>query len=695
MGSGGIVAYAGGMNRAVRVASVLLAFATPCGAAARVVRAPDAASLGPAVQAARPGDTVVLASGTLRDVQMVIDARGTAEQPITIAAETPGGVIVSGRSSLLITGAHLILSGIIFRDGQAPGQAVIETAPGSEDVRLTGLVIDAFNPPDRGTPGNWIRLRGRNHHVEGSWFAGKGNAGPTIEASGQHRIAGNYFGPRAPLGAIGGEAIRVAGAVDVVGNLFDRHDAGVAIATLAGAGSFSGNTVLQSEGQVMLSGAFWATRNVVRGMGKAHSGGLLATGPNVIIRDNYVERVAGRAIAVAGAGAAATIENNSVIDAARLSVEGGNATLRRNLIRNTRDPIRVTDARATFADNVSSFDPPAVAGRGMRRDKHDFTATPAGLLHLSTAPGIGAPLDLAPVDAAAVGPAWYPKRGPARAFAFGLPETVVRPGALAVTVAAAAPSAVLMLQDGDHVLVRPLLIDRPVTIRGTRAARLRFRGATAFQLAGSGSLKLEGFTISGRDAPRRAGNAVVRAPLTSTTHNYTVMIDHVTLGDLDRGANFDVVATTPGTFAARIDLRGVVAGDVSGALVSATATDRRYSAQHIRITDARLNDVRRIAEVTGGGAESGFGPEVEVTDTEVTGGQGPALRLVGVARATISGNRFRRAGGIEVTAQEASAIRCNRFIDTPAPAAGGNVTVDPDAQSPRCIADRIARGETP
>ncbi|WP_179640769.1 polysaccharide lyase 6 family protein [Sphingomonas guangdongensis] len=681
------------MTASVRLALLLIGMGSALPAAAEVLRVSDPAALTETARRAAPGDTVVLASGTLRDVQMVIDVRGTAERPITIAAETPGGVIVSGRSSLLITGAHLVVSGLVFRDGHAPGQAVIETAPGSEDVRLREIVIDAFNPPDRRTPSAWVWLRGRNHQVERGWFAGKGNAGPTIEASGQHRIEASYFGPREPLGAIGGEAIRVSGSVDIAGNLFDRQDAGVAIVNLAGGGSFRGNTIRRSAGQVVLRGRYRAERNVVRGDGKADTGGLLATGANVTIRDNYVDRVAGDAIAVAGDGAGATIENNSVIDSARLSVDGGSATLTRNLLRNTVDPIRVSGGRATFTGNVSSFDPPAVAAAGMRRDKHDFTATPAGLLHLATAPGVGAPLDLAPVAASAAGPAWYAKPTEQRTFAFAVADTIVPAGGLTAAVAAAAPSAVLVLRGGDHLLAAPLVIDRPLTIRGRDGARLRFRGATAFQLARGGSLRLESVAVSGSAAPRRAGNAVVRAPLTPTTANYTVVLDHVTFSELDRGAGFDVIATTPGTLATRIDLRGVAARDVSGALVSAPATDGRYAAQFVRITDAALDAVRTIVTVAGGAPGSGHGPVVEVTDTAVTGGGAQALRLTDVARATISGNRFRRAGAVEVSARAPSAIRCNLLPSTAAPRAGANVTLEPDPQAPRCIAERLARGE--
>lgn len=682
------------MTVALRIALLLLGTASPSLAAAEVLRARDAATLLDATARAQPGDTITLANGVWRDVSLVINSQGTVDRPITITAETPGGVIVSGRSGLILSGAHLVVSGLIFRDGYAAGRAVIETTPQSEDVRLAEIVIDGFNQPDRRTADNWVRLQGRGHRLERSWFARKGNAGPTVDVTGTHRIVGNYFGSRAPLGAAGGETVRASGPVEIAGNLFDRCDGGTAIVALLGGGAFRGNSVVQSQGSVVLRGPGGiAERNVFRGGAKPDTGGLLVTGTDVSVRHNYVERVAGRAIGIEGQAARATISANTIIDSARTSFEGGSARFERNLIRNTLDPIRSDGARVTFAGNVSSFDPPAVTAGGMVRDKHDFTGTPAGLLHLPTAASVGAPLDLAPVTASSVGPAWYPKPGPERTFAFAAPETTVTPGTLVATVTRAAPSAVLVLQPGEYRLDAPLVIDRPLTIRG-KDARVRFSGATAFQLAAGGSLKLDGIAISGRSAPRRAGNAVIRAPLTPTTRNYTVMLDHVTLTDLDRGAGFDVVATTPGTLATRIDLRGVTARDVSGALVSVRGSAGSYAAQLVRITDSRLNDVGMVADVSGGAPGSGFGPKVEVAANEISGGGQAALRLTDVASATISGNRFTRTGAIELTArEEGSAIRCNRYAGTPMPRVSSGVTLEPDPQAPRCRADRLARGE--
>ena len=53
------------------------------------------------VAAAQPGDTVVLADGTYNNPSaIVIDRKGTAAQPIVVAAQTIGGATISGAAGL-------------------------------------------------------------------------------------------------------------------------------------------------------------------------------------------------------------------------------------------------------------------------------------------------------------------------------------------------------------------------------------------------------------------------------------------------------------------------------------------------------------------------------------------------------------------------------------------------------------------
>lgn len=65
--------------------------------------------------AALPGDTIQLASGTYSGAHLTFSANGTASQPITIRAVVPGGAKIEGNTSFTLTGSRLVLRGFHFR----------------------------------------------------------------------------------------------------------------------------------------------------------------------------------------------------------------------------------------------------------------------------------------------------------------------------------------------------------------------------------------------------------------------------------------------------------------------------------------------------------------------------------------------------------------------------------------------------
>jgi poly(beta-D-mannuronate) lyase len=77
-----------------------------------------------AVTAAMPGQTLLLADGVYRDVKWSFSAKGALDKPITLRAQTPGKVIIVGQSELIISGEHLVVSGLVF--DQAWGAKVVE-----------------------------------------------------------------------------------------------------------------------------------------------------------------------------------------------------------------------------------------------------------------------------------------------------------------------------------------------------------------------------------------------------------------------------------------------------------------------------------------------------------------------------------------------------------------------------------------
>lgn len=701
----------------------LLQVATPALAADYLVH--DQREYRAAVAKLVPGDVVRLADGEWKDFPILFDAKGTEAQPITLTAQTKGKAIVSGASSLRMAGTYLVVSGLVFRDGHAPGAEVISFRRDSRNVashsRLTEVVVDRFNQPDRRKEDRWVSLYGQDNRVDHSWFAGKGNAGVTLAVirpkgeaqANRHLIDHNYFGPRPPLGSNGGETIRIGtseeslsvSATVVANNLFDRCDGEVEIVSVKSGGNVvRGNLIRQSQGSIVLrhGNGNVVERNVFLGEGKAHTGGVRVINEDQTVRDNYMEGLAGTdftsAIAIMNGvpGSAinryhpvsgATIANNSIFDAARITLGAGadaersaaptRSSMRDNLVTGAPDLFRVEapmDGLA-IANTVTTAAVPAALARGIRTGKIALSRAANGLLY-PTDPALaklGAPRDLKPIAPGDVGPAWYAKAADPAAFGSGR-DAPVAGNDLAVAVARAQPGDVLRLARGRYTVTAPLRVSVPLTLTGPKEAEIGFSAPTLFALADGGSLRLDGLTIRGDVAPRQAGNAVIRSAPVSTTTNYAVEIQDTAFSGLDGAPGFDLIATTAGTFAGHIDIKRASVSGLSGNVLAAAAETGGkglYAAETIRITGSRFERVGGIAEVLRGGTdESTFGPQFVFTDNTVLHGGTAPIRLSGVQSALIERNTFRNSGAI-VVAHSVGApqtkIVGNCLIDTPQP----------------------------
>ncbi|MEO1575842.1 MAG: polysaccharide lyase 6 family protein, partial [Pseudomonadota bacterium] len=192
-----------------------------CGAEPARILVNDQDQFASAVADLSPGQTIVLADGTWRDFEMVFRGTGTEDQPITLTAQTPGGVVISGRSNLRLAGEYLVVSNLVFTEGYTPTNEVISFRVGKDELahhsRVTNVVIDHFNNPERYETDFWVMMYGSNNRFDHNYLAGKSNSGVTMavkldsEASqnNHHRIDHNYFGPRPVLGSNGGETLRI------------------------------------------------------------------------------------------------------------------------------------------------------------------------------------------------------------------------------------------------------------------------------------------------------------------------------------------------------------------------------------------------------------------------------------------------------------------------------------------------------
>lgn len=174
-----------------------------------------------ALAASQPGDTITMTNQVWQNVDLVFKKNGTAANPITLRAQSPGGVIISGDSRLRIAGNWLVVDGLRFQNGTSTSTTIEFRENSSSLATNCALVNTAIvdnNKPSDTTDTKWVSLYGLSNRVENCHFKGKTNSGTTLVvwlASGQtnfsnyHIIRRNYFGPRPDLGVNGGETIRV------------------------------------------------------------------------------------------------------------------------------------------------------------------------------------------------------------------------------------------------------------------------------------------------------------------------------------------------------------------------------------------------------------------------------------------------------------------------------------------------------
>ena len=664
-----------------------------------------------AVDNLEPGDTIMLANGTWRDFEILFTGVGTPGKPITLTAETKGEVIIAGQSNLRMAGEHLVVSGLVFRDGYTPTNTVISFRRTRGDYayysRVTETVIDRFNNPERYETDFWVMMYGKHNRFDHNHLEGKSNAGVTMavrldsEESHQnhHRIDHNYFGPRPVLGSNGGETLRIGTShysltdslTVVEDNYFDRCNGEVEIiSNKSGGNVFRGNLFFESRGTLTLrhGNGNVVESNVFLGNGVDHTGGIRVINANQSVRNNYLHgltghRFGGALVVMNGVPDSpinryhqvdnAVIEHNSIIDSDHIELAAGsdeersatpvNSVFRSNLIYNDggRNVIAVHDdvSGIDFQGNVFNNVDDPVLEAGFVNTTLELTPADNGLMFpvAERYAGIGATRDIEVLDRSATGVSWYPKPDPANRFDSGKTVTTT-PGLDSLFEAARDADAgdVIALEPGEYLETKTIVLDRPLTFRAVPGtATIEFERTALFEIGAGGSLKLSGVTISGQAAPDVAGNSAIRTSRYSMLGNYALIVTNSVVQDLNTNHSFNFFSLAKHTFADRLEVADSIFRNITGhvfALNVETDDLGIYNGEYISITGTTFENIDgAVADIYRGGTdESTFGPHFELRSS--------SLASVG------NGSRNKSGASLRLLGVQATDIVDNVFADS-------------------------------
>ncbi|QPG05018.1 polysaccharide lyase 6 family protein [Salinimonas marina] len=652
------------------------------------------------------GDTVTLKNGTWKDFEIVFSGQGNAGNPIRLKAQTPGKVVISGLSNLQLSGEYLQVSGLIFKDGYTPSSSVITFRHQDKEAnhsRVSNVVIDNFNNPDKQESDYWVALYGKRNRLDHSHFVGKRNKGVTVavrltdEKSQQnyHRIDHNYFGYRPVFGSNGGETLRIGTShysltdsfTKVDHNYFDKTNGEVEIISVkSGKNELRNNVFNEARGTLTLrhGNGNIVDGNVFFGNGQDHTGGIRVINKDQIVRNNYLENLTGYRF---GSGLTimngvknspinryhqvenALIENNSFINVRHIQLAAGSdaertavptdTLIKNNLIVNDgRQPFTLFDdiSGITFKDNVSNQPVLSELRPGVAKQNISLSRHKNGLLYPTThSENVGVQRDLIVVSKDETGVQWYPKAPATTEFDSGATHRVApTPQALYKAIEAARSGDTIVLSAGQYDISRLLKIDKVLTISAHKKgqSKLTFARSALFEIHDGGSLKLDGLALSGKNSPDAAANSVVRTAKWGMLENYRFIMKNSSVADLDINHSFDFFVSGKGALADQLALENNTFENITGDILR---LDREiedlgiYNAEYVVVNNNQFKDVQgTIASIYRGGTdESTFGPHLEFAGNTLTAaGKGKrnktdaSLYLHGVQVSKVTDNQF-------------------------------------------------------
>ncbi|MFI5527313.1 polysaccharide lyase 6 family protein [Kitasatospora sp. NPDC051853] len=264
-----------------------------------------------AIDRAVPGDRLVLANGTYtvpanRPIR-VSGRNGTTAAPITIAAESKGGVVLQGAKGFeFADSGNITVTGFAFRQS-----STLEIPESCSRIRLTR---NDFRLTDT-TGFHWLVVSGNDVKVDRNRFHDKSTAGVflVLDGPGADRqevakrltVLRNHFSDHRYTGSNGGEAIRLGVSHRALGdadatveyNLFERCDGDAeAVSVKSSGNTVRYNTLRDSRGGIVLRHGNGST---VEGNHLLDGGeGIRLYGNDHVVVNNHLTGLTGRALVI-------------------------------------------------------------------------------------------------------------------------------------------------------------------------------------------------------------------------------------------------------------------------------------------------------------------------------------------------------------------------------------------------------------
>lgn len=605
-----------------------------------------------ALASAAPGDTLLIKDGNYADATLSWKASAPADKPVVVMAENPGKVILSGETSLKISGSGLEVNGLLFKGCTTKRSSIVEFRSGdslAEGCRLTQCVMDRCVPARRDNSYSYVHLYGRHNRVDHCSFTGKLNLGVTLIVmlnhdgcdDNHHSIDHNYFGPRPVYGSNGAETIRVGTSQQcmqnsrtlITENLFDRCNGEVEVVSIKSSENvISNNVFYECQGVLALrhGDRNTASGNLFIGHGVRNTGGVRIVGEDQKVTGNSFLSLAGERFFSALAlmyGVPNSLPNRYM--------QVKNTVIENNVFEACKS-IEFT----TGQDFERTLAPVGTVWKDNKVEAVQSTKEPSYEEVLAGRGASWTSQENAPVDQV---------------------EEIV-------------------LKDSLYVLEEGFRISRPTIIRAEEGAcpEVIFAGKKSqnmITICDGGSLTVRGIRFSGRLTPGRSLAKGIISTDDNMVEPYILVVEDCTFSDCGEGG-FIPIRGLKGTFAESVTIRGCSFEALSGDAVNYAAETEdkgRYDADDIVIENCYFNRILGIPVqiARNGSDESTAGPYVTVRgctfDDCCNKVRGSVLRIIGAQILDISGNTFTGSGrgGYSIRLDEAPwekvTVRGNTF----------------------------------